>query len=116
MGVEKPEYSLDDHFKDKCIGFGLGTSKKEGEQAAAKMALINYGVLKEDQYTKADLYYPNWSLINNNDGKLILNNNEDNNDINSDDDDINDKKDNNEDYEDDDNSSVYSTISKKSLE
>jgi uncharacterized protein YfkK (UPF0435 family) len=99
MGVEKPEYLPNDHFKDKCIGFGLGTSKKEGEQAAAKMALINYGVLKEDQYTKADIYYPPWSLINNNDDKLILNNN---------------SYDDSDSY--DDNSSVYSTISKKSLE
>jgi ribonuclease-3 len=112
MGVEKPEYSLNDHIKDKCIGFGLGTSKKEGEQAAAKMALINYGVLKEDQYTKADIYYPPWSLINNNDGKLILNNNNDNDDN----DDNNDNDDNDDDDDDDENSSVYSTFSKKSLE
>jgi ribonuclease-3 len=113
MGVEKPDYSLDDHFKDKCIGFGLGTSKKEGEQAAAKMALINYGVLKEDQYTKADLYYPNWSLIDNNNGKLILNNNDDDNDDNNND---NNNDNDNDDDEDEDNSSVYSNFSKKSLE
>jgi hypothetical protein len=67
------------------------------------MALINYGVLKDDQYTKADLYYPPWSLIDNHDGEsLILSKNDDideNNDTNN-----------------DDNSSVYSVFSKKSLE
>jgi ribonuclease-3 len=103
MGVEKPDSSQDDHFKDRCIGFGLGASKKEGEQAAAKMALINYGVLKDDQYTKADLYYPPWSLIDNHDGEsLILSKNDDVEETN--------------DTNNDDNSSVYSAFSKKSLE
>ena len=77
MGVEKPDAKQDAHFKNKCAGFGLGMSKKEGEQAAAKMALINYGVLKDDQYTKSDIYNPPWNLINNHDGEtLILNKSE----------------------------------------
>jgi ribonuclease-3 len=103
MGVEKPDCSLNDHFKNRCIGFGLGASKKEGEQAAAKMALINYGVLKDDQYTKADLYYPPWSLIDNHDGESLI--------LSKNDDDTNLESNNN-----DDTSSVYSTFSKKSLE
>jgi hypothetical protein len=111
MGVEKPDSSQDEHFKNRCIGFGLGASKKEGEQAAAKMALINYGVLKEDQYTKADLYYPPWSLIDNHDGESLI--------LSKNDDDIN-QETNNDDYNtnqnDDETCSVYSNVSKKSLE
>lgn len=77
MGVEKPDSDQFTTLKDKCIGFGLGSSKKEGEQAAAKMALINYGLLKEDQYTKSDIYYPPWNLIENKtDDSLILNSEE----------------------------------------
>jgi hypothetical protein len=38
-------------------------SKKEGEQAAAKMALISYGLLNKDQYTNSDIYYPNITTI-----------------------------------------------------
>jgi hypothetical protein len=77
MGVEKPDSKPEQHYKNRCAGFGLGMSKKEGEQAAAKMALISYGVLKDDQYTKADIYHPPWNLIDNHDGEtLILNKSE----------------------------------------
>ena len=69
MGVEKPDSNQKEHFKNRCIGFGTGNAKKEGEQAAAKMALINYGVLKEDQYTKADIYFPPWNLLEQYDGE-----------------------------------------------
>jgi hypothetical protein len=69
MGVEKPDSNQKEHFKNRCIGFGTGNAKKEGEQAAAKMALINYGVLKEDQYTKADIYFPPWGLLEQYDGE-----------------------------------------------
>ena len=69
MGVEKPDSNPKEHFKNRCIGFGTGNAKKEGEQAAAKMALINYGVLKEDQYTKADIYFPPWALLEKYDGE-----------------------------------------------
>jgi ribonuclease-3 len=75
MGVEKPDYSLDDHFKDKCIGFGLGTSKKEGEQNAAKMALIIHGLLKDDQYSQNDIYYPPWDkILNENETNILFSN------------------------------------------
>lgn len=105
MGVEKPDAEPNMPFKKRCVGFGLGMSKKEGEQAAAKMALINYGVLKDDQFTKADLYYPPWKLIQNNDGEtLILNKSDDNNDKEE------------MDTKDNDNSSVYSRMSSKTLE
>jgi len=107
MGVEKSEASQKEHFKSRCVGFGLGNSKKEGEQAAAKMALITFGVLKEDQYTKADLYNPPWELISKYDGETpILNKNEETN-----------VEDNVEvEVDVDDNKSVYSKISDKSID
>ena len=40
-------------------------SKKEGEQQAAKMALITYGVLNKDQYNTTDIFYTDWTEINN---------------------------------------------------
>lgn len=82
MGVEKgsSDNSNSSDFKDKCIGFGIGNSKRQGEQNAAKMALILYGYLKDDQYTNSDLYYPDWDEIEA--SKLTENNNfeESNND------------------------------------
>ncbi len=113
MGVEKPDCDLNSHFKKKCIGFGIGNSKKEGEQAAAKMALINYGVLKEDQYTKADLYFPPWDLLAQYDGEnpVLNKNDEDNKTTEKNIDDDNDKED-----EQSDKASVYSKVSAKSIE
>jgi len=105
MGVEKSDANQKEHFKNRCSGFGLGASKKEGEQAAAKMALINFGVLKEDQYTKADIYYPPWSLIDSHDGESLILSKSDN---------LFESKQNNEEKN-DDSSSVYSHVSEKSI-
>jgi len=66
MGVEKQNISATDkkkfietkNYKELCISFGNGMSKKEGEQKAAKMALILYGHLNKDQYNSSDIYYP----------------------------------------------------------
>ena len=66
MGVEKihldvkskKKYINEKKYKDLCYSFGIGNSKKEGEQQAAKMALILNEVLKDDQYEMTDLYYP----------------------------------------------------------
>ena len=82
MGVQKGSSESLDHLelKDRCVGFGCGLSKKEGEQNAAKMALITYGSLNKDQYTNSDLYYPDWDEINKdnhnnpNDKEDLLNN------------------------------------------
>ena len=65
MGVESGgEEPIDSkNFKETCVGFGIGSSKKEGEQNAAKMALIVYGFLKNDQFEKTDVYYPDWDKI-----------------------------------------------------
>jgi dsRNA-specific ribonuclease len=81
VGVEK--HISDKELKNiekeqKYIGFGIGNSHKEGEQNAAKMALIIYGTLKDDQYINSDIYYPPWNKIN--DGETnILNSNHDTN-------------------------------------
>jgi ribonuclease-3 len=63
MGVEKHDCGPNDSVQNRCIGFGIGNSKKEGEQNAAKMALIIYGILKTDQYSKSDIFYPQWDKI-----------------------------------------------------
>ncbi len=68
MGVENPnitneekkKYLLNKNYKDLCISFGNGNSKKDGEQKASKMALILYGQLNKDQYTSNDVYYPSF--------------------------------------------------------
>ena len=122
MGVEKPDCNPKHHFKNRCVGFGIGNAKKEGEQAAAKMALIHYGVLKEDQYTKADIYNPPWDVLLTYDGNtpvLLKDNHEEpheekqeniNEDLNT-----NKKKTYNKKIN-DDNNSVYSNMSAKSID
>ena len=62
MGVEK-QNAANESLENRCMSFGIGSSKKEGEQNAAKMALIINGILKEDQYSQADIYYPQWDKI-----------------------------------------------------
>lgn len=74
MGVEKAnldqnqkkEYIKNKNFKELCYSFGSGSSKKEGEQGAAKMALILNDVLHQDQYDVKDIFYPDWNVINEN--------------------------------------------------
>jgi dsRNA-specific ribonuclease len=63
VGVRKHNSTDNDEKKDKYMGYGIGKSHKEGEQFSAKMALIIYGVLKEDQYSQGDIYYPPWDQI-----------------------------------------------------
>ena len=81
MGIEKPEnYNISTAninsnklFKDDSennefdtkngIAYGNGTSKKEGEQKAAKMALIKFNQLNEDQYINEDIFYPDWDEL-----------------------------------------------------
>ena len=68
MGVENPNLSLNDiknhkkenNFKELCLSFGKGYSKKEGEQSSAKMALILHGALNNDQYVMKDIFYPDF--------------------------------------------------------
>jgi ribonuclease-3 len=75
MGVEKQGAKPTDPIHERCISYGIGMSKKMGEQNAAKMALIIHGSLKEDQYSKSDLYYPPWDAIAKFDGiNMIISN------------------------------------------
>ena len=62
VGIEKNIPSTNN--QNKFISYGIGNSHKEGEQNAAKMALIIYGTLNEDQYIQSDIYYPPWDKIN----------------------------------------------------
>ena len=57
MAVEDP--NADPKLKKRGFSFGTGTSKKEGQQKASKMALILHGVLNKDQFDESDIYYPN---------------------------------------------------------
>jgi ribonuclease-3 len=63
VGVQKHNINDNDDIKNKYIGYGVGNSHKDAEQQSAKMALIIYGVLKEDQYIQNDIYYPDWTNI-----------------------------------------------------
>ena len=84
MGVKKHD-SNSTNIEDMCISYGVGNSKKEGEQYAAKMSLIIHSILKEDQYSKSDIYYPPFDKIKNNDGSSnIIFNNDNNTDTDND--------------------------------
>ena len=72
MGVERHNVLPDDPIDQRCVSFGIGTSKKEGEQNAAKMALAKLGILKQDQYSPADIYYPPWDEIANFNGETMI--------------------------------------------
>jgi dsRNA-specific ribonuclease len=71
MAVLKPTF--DEHEfntcqnKEKresmCMSYGKGKKKVMGEQAAAKMALINHDQLEDDQYCDDDNFNFNWSSI-----------------------------------------------------
>jgi ribonuclease-3 len=82
MGVENPnlsenlkkKYLSEKNYKELCISFGKGYSKKDGEQSAAKMALILHGSLNSDQYDMNDIYYPDF---NNNVNDIISDNSKD---------------------------------------
>lgn len=63
MGVLKDDINSENCMEEKYIGFGVGNSKKIGEQKAAKMALIIFGLLNDDQYNQSDIYYPDWNII-----------------------------------------------------
>ena len=72
MGVEKQNPKPNEPIETRCISYGIGCSKKEGEQNAAKMSLIIHGILKEDQYSKSDIYYPPWDKIKSFDGNNMI--------------------------------------------
>lgn len=63
VGVQKNNINETTDIMNKYVGYGFGNSHKECAQQSAKMALIIYGVLKEDQYIQSDVYYPPWEKI-----------------------------------------------------
>ena len=65
MGLEHNNSSNTSNTKDKYVSYGVSNIKKLGEQNAAKMALIGYGVLATDQYSQSDIYTPDWNKIMN---------------------------------------------------
>ena len=109
MGVEKgSEVELGkDKVRENCVGFGTGSSKKEGQQNAAKMALIIYGFLNEDQFENSDIFYPDWEKIDSvkDENDLILSKDTSNSPISLEELEV----------ESDDNNSVYSQLSEKSI-
>tara|TARA_B110000908_G_scaffold149092_1_gene182116 strand:+ start:2387 stop:3532 length:1146 start_codon:yes stop_codon:yes gene_type:complete len=79
IGVLKHNANTKDSIEDKFVGYGIGNSKKIAEQRSAKMALIIFELLNDDQYNNDDIYYPDWSgiknkLIDNQNNKLDFNN------------------------------------------
>ena len=72
MGVEKQNVKPNEPLETRCTSFGIGSSKKEGEQNAAKMSLIINGILKQDQYSQSDIYYPPWDKIASYDGETNI--------------------------------------------
>jgi ribonuclease-3 len=64
MGVEHYNGSTIKNIEQKYVGFGVANIKKIGEQNAAKMALITYGILNNDQYNESDIFTPDWNKIN----------------------------------------------------
>ena len=82
VGVEK----YNGIKENKFIGYGLGNSHKEGEQNAAKMALIIYGALNEDQYIQSDIYYPPLDRINSGDSNILNTHHSNENEFKKDDD------------------------------
>lgn len=65
IGVLKNDANKMESIEDKFVGFGIGNSKKIAEQRSAKMALIIFGLLNDDQYCNNDIYYPDWHNIKN---------------------------------------------------
>jgi dsRNA-specific ribonuclease len=65
MGIEKNNISANEPEETRYISYGIGSTKKEGEQNAAKMALIKYNYLNYDQYLESDIYEPPWDKIKN---------------------------------------------------
>tara|TARA_B110000902_G_scaffold266078_1_gene352449 strand:- start:1127 stop:2335 length:1209 start_codon:yes stop_codon:yes gene_type:complete len=78
IGVLKHNNSKEDSIEDRFVGYGIGNSKKIAEQRSAKMSLIIFELLNDDQYNNNDIYYPDWNgiknkLTRNKDNSLDLN-------------------------------------------
>lgn len=66
MAVQKHDVEDYVDMEERAFGFGEGNSKRDGEQKAAKMCLIKFGLLNEDQYTEEDMLEVDFSALNKN--------------------------------------------------
>ena len=86
MAVQKHDTEDYEDIEVRAFGYGEGNSKREGEQRAAKMALIKLGMLNEDQYIESDILEVDLEALKKSDDNSesnILDNNSDNEDNNS---------------------------------
>jgi ribonuclease-3 len=64
MAVQKHDVEDYVDVQERAFGFGEGNSKRDGEQKAAKMCLIKYGLLNVDQYTQEDILEVDFEALN----------------------------------------------------
>ena len=87
MAVQKHDAEDYEDIEDKAFGYGEGNSKREGEQRAAKMALIKLGMLNEDQYIESDILEVDLDALNkseeNSQSNILDNNSDEDLDANS---------------------------------
>jgi len=80
MAVQKHDTEDYEDVKVRAFGYGEGNSKREGEQKAAKMALIKLDMLNEDQYIESDILEVDLEALQRSDDNSqsnILDNNDD---------------------------------------
>ncbi|VVU94807.1 Ribonuclease-III-like [seawater metagenome] len=67
MAVQRHDAEEYEDVQERAFGFGDGSSKRDGEQKAAKMCLIKYGLLNEDQFTQDDIMEIDFEALNKSD-------------------------------------------------
>ena len=84
MAVQKHDTEDYEDIEVRAFGYGEGNSKREGEQRAAKMALIKLGMLNEDQYIDSDILEVDLEALQRSDensqSNILDNNDEEDND------------------------------------
>jgi len=81
MAVQKHDTEDYEDIEVRAFGYGEGNSKRDGEQRAAKMALIKLDMLNEDQYVDSDILKVDLNSLKKSDDSSesnILDNNSDN--------------------------------------
>ena len=84
MAVQKHDTEDYEDIDVRAFGYGEGNSKRDGEQRAAKMALILLDMLNEDQYVESDILNVDLSALKKSDDSSesnILDNKSDISDI-----------------------------------
>jgi dsRNA-specific ribonuclease len=65
MAVQKHDAEDYMDIQERAFGYGEGNSKRDGEQKAAKMCLIKFGLLNDDQFCDADILEVDFDALNN---------------------------------------------------